>query len=96
MSADVGDETALGYTLGLAFPLPIFERGQAERARASAARRAAEADTRWLETQVPAAVTLRVCELCSGDLGDRQGQLGVVAILESPGRRQAGKRKNPL
>ena len=59
MSADVGDETALGYTLGLALSLPFFDRGQAERARASAARRAGEADGRWLETQVPAAVTLR-------------------------------------
>jgi cobalt-zinc-cadmium efflux system outer membrane protein len=59
MSADVGDETALGYTLGLALALPFFDRGQAERARAAAARRAAEADTRWLETQVPAAVMLR-------------------------------------
>jgi cobalt-zinc-cadmium efflux system outer membrane protein len=59
MSADAGDETALGYTLGLALSLPIFDRGQAERARASAARRAADADGRWLETQVPAAVTLR-------------------------------------
>jgi outer membrane protein, heavy metal efflux system len=56
MTADVGDETALGYTVGLSISLPIFDRGQADGARAKAARRAAEAERRVLEVTVPANV----------------------------------------
>lgn len=53
MSADVGTETAFGYTVGLTLSLPIFDRGQGERARAEAARRVAEADRRVIEAAVP-------------------------------------------
>jgi cobalt-zinc-cadmium efflux system outer membrane protein len=58
MAADVEDATAFGYTLGLTLTLPIFDRGQAERARARAIRRLAQADQRLIETQVPRRVTV--------------------------------------
>lgn len=56
MSADVGTETAFGYVAGLSLNLPIFDRGGAGRARADAARRAATADVKLLERQVPDAI----------------------------------------
>lgn len=56
MTADVGGETAFGYTAGLAITIPIFDRGQAERARADAERAVAAADARWIERTVPAQV----------------------------------------
>jgi cobalt-zinc-cadmium efflux system outer membrane protein len=59
MSQDTGDETAYGYTVGLSFSLPIFDRGRAAAARARAARRAAIADQRLLELTVPAAARAR-------------------------------------
>jgi outer membrane protein, heavy metal efflux system len=54
--ADLGDRTATGYVAGLSLTIPVFDRGQAERALASAERRLAEADARWIEIQVPAQV----------------------------------------
>jgi cobalt-zinc-cadmium efflux system outer membrane protein len=60
MAQDVGGgSTASGYTAGLSLSIPIFDRGQAERARAEAQRRAAEADRRVLEREVPAAIRAR-------------------------------------
>jgi outer membrane protein TolC len=59
MRQDTGDETAYGYTVGLSFSLPIFDRGRATAARARAARRAALADQRLLEITVPAAARAR-------------------------------------
>jgi cobalt-zinc-cadmium efflux system outer membrane protein len=58
LSADLGDETAHGYVIGLSLSIPIFDRGQGDTARALAEQRAAEADARSLENQVPAAVRL--------------------------------------
>lgn len=58
MSADVGTETAFGYVAGLSVNLPIFDRGGAGRARADAARRAAAADVKLLERQVPDAIRI--------------------------------------
>lgn len=59
MSSDLGDDTAFGYTIGVTFTLPIFDRGGAAGARARASKRIAEADARVIEVQVPAAVTAR-------------------------------------
>jgi cobalt-zinc-cadmium efflux system outer membrane protein len=59
MSQDTGDDTTYGYTVGLSFSLPVFDRGRATAARASAARRAALADQRLLEITVPAAARAR-------------------------------------
>lgn len=56
MSADLGTETAYGYVAGLSLSFPIFDRGQAAKARARAALRAATADVHTLERVVPAAV----------------------------------------
>lgn len=59
MSSDVGDDTAIGYTIGLSFTLPVFDRGKADGARARAAKRVAEADARVLEARVPSVVRTR-------------------------------------
>jgi outer membrane protein TolC len=59
MAQDTGDDTAYGYTLGLSFSLPVFDRGRATAARARAVRRAALADARVLELTVPAAARAR-------------------------------------
>ncbi len=59
MSTDLGDDTAFGYTIGLSFTLPIFDRGGAAGARARASKRIADADARVIEVQVPAAVQTR-------------------------------------
>jgi outer membrane protein, heavy metal efflux system len=58
MSSDVGTGAAAGYVAGLSFNVPIFDRGAAGRARAEAARRAAGADARLLEREVPAAIRI--------------------------------------
>lgn len=58
MSSDIGTESATGYVAGLSFNLPIFDRGAAARARADAAGRAATADARLLERQVPDAIRI--------------------------------------
>ena len=59
MASDLGDETALGYTAGLTFTLPIFDRGGALGAQARAARRVAEAEAWVIESQVTVAVRAR-------------------------------------
>jgi outer membrane protein, heavy metal efflux system len=60
MSSDVGTEggTAYGYVAGLALTLPIFDRGNAASARAQADRRAAIADAKLIERQVPEAIRI--------------------------------------
>ncbi len=59
MSSSLGDETALGYTVGLGFTLPILDRGKAQVARARATRRVAETEARVIAAQVPSAVRAR-------------------------------------
>ena len=60
MTQDIGGgTTGSGYTAGLSLSIPVFDRGQAERARATSERRAAQADRRVLEREVPAAVRAR-------------------------------------
>jgi cobalt-zinc-cadmium efflux system outer membrane protein len=56
MTADLGDQTGTGYVAGLALTVPIFDRGQADRARAAADRHFADAEARWLERQIPSGV----------------------------------------
>lgn len=58
MTADLGDRTGTGYVVGLSVTVPIFERGQAERAQADAERQVANAEARWLEVRIPADVRL--------------------------------------
>lgn len=58
MSSEVGTERAFGYVAGLSLNLPIFDRGGAGRARADASRRAATADAKLLERQVPDAIRI--------------------------------------
>ena len=56
MTADLGDQTGTGYVAGLALTIPVFDRGQGDKARASAERQLANAEVRWLERQIPSAV----------------------------------------
>jgi outer membrane protein, heavy metal efflux system len=58
MTADFGDQTGTGYVAGLALTIPIFDRGQGDRARAAAERHLAEAEARYLDQQIPAAVQI--------------------------------------
>ena len=56
MTADLGTDTGTGYVAGLSLSLPIFDRGQGERARAAAERHLSAAETSWLQRQIPSAV----------------------------------------
>jgi len=56
MSQDVGAKTAYGYTAGLELTFPVFEHGQADRARADAQRRAAEAERQVIARDASAAI----------------------------------------
>lgn len=58
MTADLGDQTGTGYVAGLTVTIPVFDRGQADRARATADRSAATAATRVLEREIPVAVRI--------------------------------------
>jgi outer membrane protein, heavy metal efflux system len=60
LSSDDGDDDdAWGYTAGVSLALPFFERGQADRARARAQKRRAEATRQQLARTVPAAIRAR-------------------------------------
>jgi outer membrane protein, heavy metal efflux system len=56
MAQDLGTETARGYTAGVSVALPLFDHGQADRARADAQAHAARADRDVLAREVPAAI----------------------------------------
>lgn len=56
MTADIGMQTGTGYVAGLSLSIPIFDRGQGDRARATAERRVADAEAAWLQRQIPSAV----------------------------------------
>jgi cobalt-zinc-cadmium efflux system outer membrane protein len=56
MTADLGDRTGTGYVAGLALAVPIFDRGQSDRAKAVADRQVADAEARWLARHIPSAV----------------------------------------
>ncbi|MBA3396790.1 MAG: TolC family protein [Deltaproteobacteria bacterium] len=56
MTVDLGDQTATGYVAGVALTIPVFDRGQGDKARADADRQLAIAEARWLERQIPSAV----------------------------------------
>jgi len=58
MSTDIGTEQVHGFVAGLSLNLPIFNRGQAERARAQAERRGAIADMKLLERDVPQSILI--------------------------------------
>jgi cobalt-zinc-cadmium efflux system outer membrane protein len=58
VTADLGDQTGTGYVAGLSLTIPIFDRGQGERARAAAERQLAEAEARQLQRQIPGTVQL--------------------------------------
>lgn len=56
MTVALGDQTGTGYVVGLGLSIPVFDRGQGDRARAVADRQIAEAEARWLERQIPTEV----------------------------------------
>lgn len=55
-TSDLGTEVATGFVAAVQLTLPLFDRGQADGAQARAARRAADADARRLEAEIPAVV----------------------------------------
>ncbi len=64
LSQDVAvDDAAWGYTAGVALSLPLFDHGQADRARAEAQQRRAEAQQQQLARTVPAALRARHAQL---------------------------------
>jgi outer membrane protein, heavy metal efflux system len=73
------DTAAFGYTAGLVLSLPLFDHGQAERARANALMRAAEAERKVAWREVPARVRawhqILVRTIARGRTA-RQAQLG--------------------
>lgn len=64
-TTDAAGETATGYFAGIGIELPIFDHGQGDRARADAARRVAEAETRALEREVPSRIREAHADLTS-------------------------------
>jgi cobalt-zinc-cadmium efflux system outer membrane protein len=62
-TADVGTETASGYVVGLSLELPLFDNGQAERARSAAKKRARQAEARTVERSATLAVATSRDEL---------------------------------
>lgn len=58
MTADMGTSTGTGYVAGVSLSIPIFDRGQGDRARAGADRHLADAESRWLQRQIPTGVQL--------------------------------------
>ncbi len=55
-TSDLGTETAVGYVFGVAVSISLFDRGQADQARAAASKRRAAAEARVLERRIPAIV----------------------------------------
>lgn len=58
-----GDESGWGYTAGVALALPIFERGQADRARARAQQQRAEATAQLATRAASSTIRLRQAAL---------------------------------
>lgn len=56
MTADMGTQTGTGYVAGLLLTIPIFDRGQGDKARAIADRHLADAESRWLQRQIGSSV----------------------------------------
>lgn len=56
MTADLGAQTGTGYVAGIALTIPLFDRGQGDKARASADLHLADAEGDLLGRQVPGAV----------------------------------------
>jgi len=61
--AEVGDERALGYVVGVALDLPIFDAGSGQRARAAARRREWLAQASALESELGSALPAGTEEL---------------------------------
>lgn len=77
ITTDLGDRTATGYVAGLLVTIPLFDHGQAEHAQAAADRQLAEADARWIATQVPAQIRAAYATLAA-----RTEQAGSVAASQ--------------
>ena len=82
MTAAFGDQTGTGYVAGLQLSVPVFDRGQAEQARAAADRKLADAEARWLERQIPVAVRTAHAALVARVEQARQLEAGPVARVD--------------
>lgn len=82
MTADLGDQTGTGYVAGLSLTIPIFDRGQGDRARATADRHLADAEARWLQRQIPSTVQVAHATFTARIAQARQIASGQVDRLE--------------
>jgi cobalt-zinc-cadmium efflux system outer membrane protein len=82
MTADQGEQTGTGYVAGLTLTIPVFDRGQADRARAIAERTAATAATRVLEREIPVAVRIAHASLVSRIEQARKLETGQIDRLD--------------
>lgn len=82
MTAAFGDQTGTGYVAGLQLSVPVFDRGQAEQARAAADQKLADAEARWLERQIPVAVRTAHAALVAHVEQARQLEAGPVARVD--------------
>jgi outer membrane protein, heavy metal efflux system len=82
MTANMGDQTGTGYVAGVSLSIPIFDRGQGDRARAAADRHLAIAEGRWLLRQIPSAFqTAHV--LRASEAAFKEGNASVVELLDA-------------
>ncbi len=82
MTAPFGDQTGTGYVAGLQLSVPVFDRGQAEQARAAADQKLADAEARWLERQIPVAVRTAQAALVARVEQARQLEAGPLARVD--------------
>ncbi len=89
-TAELGTETATGYTAMLSVELPLFSRGQADAQSARAARRQASARRKLLEQQIPVQVQIAADRLAAQQKATEvfrtaqlERSLGLVAKAES-------------
>jgi outer membrane protein TolC len=84
---EVDGERATGYVAGLALELPLFDNGQAERARSSARRRQRRAEARAAERSALLAVATATDELARRVAQVKSYQQGPVTRLPDLVRR---------
>ena len=83
MTTDLGTETGTGYVAALSLSIPIFDRGQGDRARAAADRQLAKAESQWLQRQIPGAVQMAHATLVARIAQAQQVATAQVARLDT-------------
>lgn len=83
MTADMGAQTGTGYVAGLSLSIPIFDRGQGDRARATAERHLADTEAAWLKRQIPSGVHAAYGTLTARIAQTRQIENEQIARLDT-------------